>query len=55
MAAVGLGLVILWGGAKREAGIGCCLGGGAGAVVWVVIGSCCVERFHDRVLPWGLG
>lgn len=29
LAAVGLGLVIIWGGAKGEARIGCCLGGGA--------------------------
>lgn len=33
-------MVVIWGGAKEAARIGFCLGGGARAVVWAVIGSC---------------
>lgn len=50
-AAVELGLVILWGGAKEAARIGFCLGGGAGAGVWVVIGPY-PRSWDERLQDW---
>lgn len=37
---VGLGLVVLWGGAKEASRIGFCPGGGARIAVWVVTAYC---------------